>query len=168
GETDALWWYAGKKHRARPGDQIIVIDSLSQEIRNGATAELVRLEPESKRAIVRFSHRAEPFAIPRSDLSSFMLRYALTVHRTQGSEYPVVLQISADQHNPALLTRRNLYTGATRARQVSGFVATEATLLAQLANAHGDDRHSTLMNRYRVVHRGTAPPLARSARLDVT
>lgn len=169
GEQDALWWYAGKTHKARAGDQVIVIDSLSSEIKNGATGEVVRLEAEAKRAIVRFTHRAEPVAVARRDMNCLMLRYALTVHRTQGSEYPVVLQLSAEMHNPALLTRRNLYTGATRARQVSGFVASEATLLAQLANVHGDERHSTLISRYRAALRSLAPPnLAQTGLVDVT
>jgi RecD/TraA family predicted helicase len=154
GEKDAPWWYRGKAFRARVGDQIIATDTIGDGIRNGAVGEIVRLDGSSRKATVLFAHQRLPVQIPRTELALLTLRYALTVHRMQGSEIPVVVQVVSEAHNPSLLTRRSMYTGATRAQQVSGIVGTEACWTAALANTAQDERRSSLRSRLEVALRG--------------
>jgi exodeoxyribonuclease V alpha subunit len=151
GEKDSLWWYAGRHHRARPGDAVIATDSLADNIRNGAVGTLERLDANTRCAWIQFAHLPGPVPISRSDMPRLALRYALTVHRMQGSEVPVVVQELSETHNQQLLTRRNLYTGATRAQRVSGFFGSERLLLHALANTHSDARWTAFAPRLRAV-----------------
>jgi RecD/TraA family predicted helicase len=160
GEKESFWWYANRSHRARPGDAVIATDSLADNIRNGAVGILERLDANARCAWVQFAHLPGPVPIPRADVKRLALRYALTVHRMQGSEVPIVVQALSETHNQQLLTRRNLYTGATRARQVSGYFGGERLLLHALANTHSDARWTAFTTRLRAA---IGAPAAHSA-----
>jgi len=156
GVKETRWWYAGRTHFARAGDQVIATTALSDEIRNGAVGVLQRLDDSARLAWVKFAHRHEATAIRRVDLQNLTLRYALTVHRMQGSETEAVIQVLHESHNTRLLTRRSMYTGATRARTMSGVLAIEEQWLDALARTETDVRTTTVCERLRLA----VPPLA--------
>ena len=146
GQSDSAYWYARRKHRPRVGDRVIALDTFNS-IRNGATGTVEGFDHASRTASVRLDGRAEPVAVAGRDLQRFALRYALTVHRTQGSEYEGVVQVLHECIAEPLRTRRNIYTGATRGRRFSGFVASEPAIQAALDNVHGDKKIGTLGRR---------------------
>lgn len=71
------------------------------------------------------------------------LAYAITIHKSQGSEFPVVIMPSF-MGSPFLMTRNLLYTGITRAKMLVVLVGTTGALKYMVDNVRGSDRHSAL------------------------
>lgn len=71
--------------------------------------------------------------VPRSRLPSHSLAYAISIHRSQGSEYKRVLIILPPKESK-LLTRELLYVAASRAKEAITFVGSSESLLAAIAN----------------------------------
>ncbi len=78
-----------------------------------------------------------------SNLDEIDLSYAITVHKSQGSEYPVVV-IPVHSGPPMLLNRNLLYTGVTRGKSLVVLVGTETTLKNMIDNNKEIERYSTL------------------------
>ncbi|MDD2534800.1 MAG: AAA family ATPase [Eubacteriales bacterium] len=79
----------------------------------------------------------------RAALEDLDLAYAVTVHKSQGSEYPVVVLVIPPTA-PRLLTRNLLYTAVTRARQKLLLVTSKRILHAMLGNWQKTDRFTLL------------------------
>ena len=79
-------------------------------------------------------------------LSELEHSYAMTVHKSQGSEYRAVI-LTAWPGSPYLLTRGVLYTAITRARQLLIVVGDEAVIAAMTANDRQQRRYSGLKLR---------------------
>jgi len=83
------------------------------------------------------------------------LSYALTVHKAQGSEYPVVVMPVLPQHR-VMLYRHLLYTGFSRARKLLVLVGSEAAIGRAVANDATSQRLTLLAER--IDNRDFAPP----------
>ena len=79
-------------------------------------------------------------------LSELELAYAMTVHKSQGSEYRAVV-LAAWQGSPYLLTRSVLYTAITRARQLLIIVGDEGVIASMTQNDRQQRRYSGLKLR---------------------
>ncbi len=83
--------------------------------------------------------------IEGEDLNDIDLAYATTIHKSQGSEYPVeILVIPAGA--PAFLTRNLLYTGVTRAKERLFLLTRRRTLEMMLANNEANERRGMLLH----------------------
>ncbi len=80
------------------------------------------------------------------DLSDLELSYAVTVHKSQGSEYPAVV-IPLLQVPGPLMTRNILYTAVTRAKKCVVIVGSKAVFYQMIQNAREDARYSGLRDR---------------------
>ena len=81
-----------------------------------------------------------------SDLSELNLAYSITVHKSQGSEFPVVIIPMYDA--PHMLVNRNLlYTGVTRAKNLVVLVGREYVIHNMVDNNREDRRYSGLKKR---------------------
>jgi len=80
------------------------------------------------------------------DVDDLELAYCISVHKSQGSEFPVVV-MPAVGGPPMLLTRNLLYTAVTRARQMVMIVGREAAIDQMIRNAHTKKRYSALCFR---------------------
>ncbi len=102
------------------------------------TTELMEVEFDDNRYVV-YSFK---------DLEELELAYAVTVHKSQGSEYPaVVIPVLS---GPSMLMNRNiLYTAVTRAKKCVCLVGIESTVAAMIENAGEHKRYSSLQNRIR-------------------
>lgn len=84
----------------------------------------------------------------REELDEIHLSYAMSVHKSQGSEYPVVIMpLTAGHH--IMLQRNLLYTAITRAKQRVILLGTRAALHTALANDRTRRRYSLLAERLR-------------------
>jgi exodeoxyribonuclease V alpha subunit len=74
------------------------------------------------------------------------LPYALSIHKSQGSEYPAIVVPVTTQHY-VMLQRNLLYTAITRARQLVVLVGTWQAIAIAVQNARVRERHSGLLER---------------------
>jgi exodeoxyribonuclease V alpha subunit len=93
-------------------------------------------------------------------LGELELAYAVTVHKSQGSEYQAVILVALPAA-PALMVRGVLYTGITRARKLLVVVGDDAALERMAANDRQQRRYSGLRWRLR---QGGEPPDAQKER----
>ncbi|PAB59374.1 SF1B family DNA helicase RecD2 [Anaeromicrobium sediminis] len=83
-----------------------------------------------------------------SQLDEIELAYAITIHKSQGSEFPIVI-MPISFGPPMLLTRNLLYTGVTRAKELVVMVGVEAGLKNMVDNHRIRKRNSGLLNKLR-------------------
>lgn len=81
-----------------------------------------------------------------SQLEELELAYAITIHKSQGSEYPVVI-LPVHSGPPMLMTRNLLYTAITRAREMVVLVGLPETISAMVANDREVGRYTGLTER---------------------
>ncbi|MEH3052888.1 MAG: AAA family ATPase [Patulibacter minatonensis] len=81
--------------------------------------------------------------VPRASLGSLESAFAMTVHKAQGTEVPVLVMPVASAHR-FLLDRKLLYTGVTRARQLCVLVGETAALESAAAGTHREARITRL------------------------
>lgn len=79
----------------------------------------------------------------RASLDDLELAYAMTIHKSQGSEYPVVI-LAVAPGAPQLLSRNLLYTAVTRARHKLLLVSSRRVIGQMLANERAQDRYTCL------------------------
>jgi len=84
----------------------------------------------------------------QADLAQLALAYAITVHKSQGSEFDVVILPLVAQHH-RMLFRGLVYTGLTRARRLALFVGERRALALAVGNAEGVSRQTALRERIR-------------------
>ena len=114
---------------------------------NGDMGIVERVSPEDKTLTVLFDdgRRAE---YDTHALEELDLAYCLSVHKSQGSEFPCVV-IPMMPGPPMLLTRNLLYTALTRARKLVVLVGREDILAQMVANDHIARRYTALETRLR-------------------
>ena len=80
------------------------------------------------------------------ELSDLTLAYCITVHKSQGSEFPVVIMPMYPA--PEMLSNRNLfYTGVTRAKELVILVGNKGVMYKMVDNTREDKRYSGLMEK---------------------
>ncbi len=103
-------------HSYGMGDKIIqIINNYDKEVFNGDIGIIEKLDMEESLLWINFDDRLVEYEL--SELDEINLAYATTIHKSQGSEYPVVVMPIAMQHF-MLLERNLLYTGVTRGKQL--------------------------------------------------
>ena len=82
----------------------------------------------------------------RSELDQLELAYSITIHKSQGSEFDVVI-IVAPQAAPMLLTRNLLYTAITRAKKLLVIVGSKNTIDFMIQNVDSKKRNTGLKSK---------------------
>ena len=108
---------------------------------NGDIGVLEEIDNFNERAAVRFDDRTAEYDF--SELEELEHAYAVTVHKSQGSEYPVVI-FSAGGFMPRLFTRELFYTALTRAKKMVVVVGSEQTLRRMVDNNLRPKRYTGL------------------------
>ena len=125
-----------------PGDKLMQTENdYDKDVFNGDLGTVTGADPDTGSLAVRFDERELEYE--RSELEALSLAYAITVHKSQGSEYPAVVLALSTQHYP-MLERRLIYTAITRGKQLVVVVGQRRAL--ELALRRGDEsrRHSKL------------------------
>ncbi|MCL1123396.1 SF1B family DNA helicase RecD2 [Shewanella surugensis] len=103
------WTYA-------PGDKVIqTVNNYDKEVFNGDIGRVTSVDIEDNELFIEFDGREVLYAF--NELDEVSLAYAISIHKSQGSEYPCVVIPMAMQHY-MLLERNLLYTGVTRGKQL--------------------------------------------------
>ena len=118
--------------------------AIGSGIFNGDIGTLVSIDPAAEMLTVVFDDREAEYEF--SQLHELEPAYAMTVHKSQGSEYRAVI-LSAWGGSPYLLSRSVLYTAVTRARELLIIVGREDTVAAMTQNAKVGRRYTGLKLR---------------------
>ncbi|MCD8110865.1 MAG: AAA family ATPase [Clostridiales bacterium] len=116
----------------REGDRVIHINKNEEEVSNGDMGEVIHINPVQKEVTVQFETGVEK-VYDKSELPQLDLAYAMTVHKSQGSEYPYVVMPFV-QIFGRMRTRRLLYTAFTRAKKGICIIGNEQTISYAAAN----------------------------------
>lgn len=111
---------------------------------NGDIGVVAEIDFATELLTVRFEDKEAKYGFDM--LSELELAYAMTVHKSQGSEYQAVV-LAVYQGSPFLLSRSVLYTAITRARQLLVLVGDEQVVAAMTANDRQQRRYSGLKLR---------------------
>ncbi len=134
--------------RFRLGDRLIQTrNSHELGLMNGSIVFL-RSDDPGEETIVVDTDDGGTLVMPYSETATLKLAYAISVHKAQGCEVPVVVGVCHRSHS-RMLTRPLLYTAITRARQNCVLVGDGAALAAAVGRDDGGGRHSGLAERLR-------------------
>ena len=128
-------------------DKVIQTENdYDKDVFNGDIGQVIRIDPDERELVIRFDQREVPYEF--GELDEIALAYAITIHKSQGSEFPAVVLPLAMQH--FLLLQRNLvYTGITRGRQLVVLVGQTRALSLAVHNSATTRRYSGLLFRLR-------------------
>jgi len=113
---------------------------------NGDIGRITRVDQDDQVVIISFDGRDVPYDF--TDLDEIVLAYAVSVHKSQGSEYPAVIMPILTQHY-VLLQRNLIYTAVTRGRNLVVIVGTKRALALGVKNDKTKRRYTYLSYRLR-------------------
>jgi exodeoxyribonuclease V alpha subunit len=132
------WTYA-------PGDKVLqTVNNYEKDVYNGDIGQVAQVDPEEGQVEIDFEGRLVTYDV--GELDEVALAYASTAHKSQGSEYPVVVIPLATQHYP-MLARNLLYTGVTRGKQLVVVIGQPRALAIAVRNVRATQRLTNLAAR---------------------
>lgn len=129
----------------RTHDKVMQIkNNYDKEVFNGDIGIIEKVDMEERTLTVNFDDRHIEYDV--TDLDELVLAYAVTIHKSQGSEYPVVVMPIIMEHY-IMLQRNLLYTGITRAKKILVIVGTKKALAYSVQNTAVTKRNTKLKKR---------------------
>lgn len=131
--------------RFRVRDKVMQIrNNYDKEVYNGDVGRIARIDPVGQSVTIGFDGRAITYDY--AEMDEIVLAYAVSVHKAQGSEYPVVVMPVLIQHY-MLLQRNLIYTAVTRGRKLVVLVGTHKALAIGINNNKTSQRYTHLRQR---------------------
>ena len=123
-------------------------NNYDKDIYNGDIGRVLRIDPENQQMWVCMDNR--DIAYEFTELEELVHAYAVSIHKSQGSEYPAVVIPVMTQHY-MLLQRNLLYTGITRGKKLVVLVGTKKALNIALKNDKTRHRYTYLKERLQLM-----------------
>ncbi len=114
------------------------VNNYKKEVFNGDIGSIAKIEPVEQEVTVDFDNRTVVYDF--EELDELGLAYAMTIHKSQGSEYPAVILPVHTQHY-IMLQRNLLYTGITRGRKLVVLVGTTKALAGRWSSRYQPALH---------------------------
>ncbi len=134
----------GEKNYKR-GDKVMQVrNNYEKEVFNGDIGRIKSINSEDQKLVILFEGR--PVEYEFHELDEMILSYAVSVHKSQGSEYPAVVMPVHTQHY-MLLQRNLIYTALTRGRRLVVMVGTKKALAIGVNNNRTQKRYTHLKER---------------------
>ena len=131
----------------RVRDKVMQIrNDYDKEVFNGDIGTVSSIDPEDRVLTVDYDGRSVNYDV--SELDEIVLAYATTIHKSQGSEYPIVIMPIAMSHF-VMLQRNLVYTGVTRAKKILIIIGTKKALAYAIRNVTVKRRNTLLRRRLR-------------------
>ena len=126
-------------------DKVMQIrNDYDKEVFNGDIGVINHVDMEERELTVNFDGREVVYDV--SELEELTLAYATTIHKSQGSEYPIVVMPFTMSHY-VMLQRNLLYTGVTRAKKILVLVGEKKAVWYAIKNETTTDRNTRLAIR---------------------
>jgi exodeoxyribonuclease V alpha subunit len=130
--------------RFRIGDKVMQLrNNYDKMVFNGDIGRVAGYDADDDKVIVRFDAEVD---YDRSELDEITLAYAVTVHKSQGSEFPCIVMPILTQHY-IMLYRNLIYTAVTRAKSLVVLVGTKKAVSLAVRNVRTEQRFSSLADR---------------------
>ncbi len=131
----------------RVGDKVIQMENnYDKNVFNGDMGRIEMVDPVDKGVAIRFESRKVIYDF--NELDQLAPGYAISVHKSQGSEFPVVV-IPLAMQQYLLLQRNLIYTGITRGKKLVVVIGQARALQAAVRNDKQERRYSGLLSRLR-------------------
>lgn len=129
----------------RLGDKVMQIrNDYDKEVFNGDIGRIAQVNVQDGELTVDFDGRSVDY--DQSELDELTLAYAITIHKAQGSEYPIVVMAFTMSHY-VMLQRNLLYTGVTRAKKICVMVGEKKAVDLAIRNRKTTERNTKLAER---------------------
>ena len=129
----------------RTGDRVMQLkNDYNREVFNGDLGMVMGIDKTEKEVTINFDGRDVIYDF--ADLNEITLAWATSIHKSQGSEYPVVILPLYTQHY-VMLSRNLFYTGLTRAKQLALIVGSEKAIAIAVNQVKQQERHTRLKSR---------------------
>jgi exodeoxyribonuclease V alpha subunit len=131
----------------RVNDKVMQIrNNYDKEVFNGDIGKIAKIIADEQSLVISFDGREVVYEF--ADLDEIVLAYAVSVHKSQGSEFPAVIIPILIQHY-MLLQRNLIYTAVTRGRSLVVMVGTKKALAIGINNNKTQKRYTYLKHRLR-------------------
>ncbi len=145
--SDKCLYRAGRSFRQN--DKVMQIrNNYDKEVFNGDIGFISEIDFDNNKLNVVFDNRIIEYDI--TELDELVQAYAITIHKSQGSEYPVVVMPVMMTHF-IMLQRNLIYTGITRAKKVLVIVGTKKAVSYSVRNVTVTKRNTKLKERLQEV-----------------
>ena len=139
----------------RVGDRVMQLkNDYNKEVFNGDLGKVREIELTDKEVIIDFDGREVVYDY--ADLNELTLAWASSIHKSQGSEYPVVILPLYLQHY-VMLSRNLFYTGLTRAKKLALIVGSSKAIAIAVKQVKQQERYTRLKERLKNRVRNSNP-----------
>jgi len=129
------------------GDKVMQLrNNYQKEVFNGDIGRISNIDPGEGKLWVRFPEKEVPYE--GADIAEICLAYAISVHKSQGSEYPTIVMPVITSHY-IMLQRNLLYTALTRAKRLAILIGQTKALAIAVKNNKVAKRYTRLAERLR-------------------
>ena len=133
----------------RAQDKVMQIkNNYDKEVFNGDIGIIESVDDTDRTLVVNFDGRSVEYDV--TELDELVHAYATTIHKAQGSEYPIVVMPVLMNHY-IMLQRNLIYTGITRAKKILVIVGTKKALSYAVRNVTVTKRNTLLKERLYIV-----------------
>lgn len=130
-----------------PGDKVIQLtNNYEKEVFNGDIGVIDRIDFKTEKVIIYFDQIMKEYNL--DELDELSLAYAISIHKSQGSEFPIVVIPLATQHY-LLLARNVLYTGVTRGKKIVVLIGQKRAI--DIAVKNNKESHRITKLAYRLM-----------------
>ncbi len=127
------------------GDKVMQIkNNYDKDIFNGDIGTICSIDEEKEILEINFDSRILKYEL--GELEEISLAYACTIHKSQGSEYPIIIIPMTTSHF-IMLKRNLLYTGVTRAQKICVLVGNKYAISKAIENNESEKRYTLLQRR---------------------
>ncbi|HMF12038.1 MAG TPA: ATP-dependent RecD-like DNA helicase [Gemmataceae bacterium] len=129
----------------RAGDKVLqTVNNYDKDVFNGDIGRIVGIDESEQEMTIEYDGRRVEYDF--GELDELALAYALSIHKSQGSEYPAVVVPLHGQHY-LMLQRNLLYTGITRGKKLVVLVGSRKALATAVSRRDTARRYSGLCRR---------------------
>ena len=138
----------------RVGDRVLqLVNDPDNNVFNGDVGYITRIYEEvvpRKHIVVSASYPQSEVSYRKEDLSNIKHAYAISIHKSQGSDYPIVI-MPIEEGYSRMLYNKLIYTGVSRARKVLVIIGESKAFIDAIANDYGENRKTNLIEQLKKV-----------------